>query len=185
MTGPPAEFCPAFTPESDVPSSFPSSTPTQGDLCTCQPGTLTLTIDYALTCEDRTILTGDPGVEEAQCLTFSRSDPMVTDPVPVSVESVLIFELDARLGILTTTNITESFASGDTITYESFAVTDTDAVLSGVVPHALQVTINGFNEAGDDLTNSYVIIYTNECDIYPVLTEGSTIGWSSLVRSMH
>jgi hypothetical protein len=182
VTAPPAEFCPAYIPpESDVPSSIPSSSPTRGDLCNCQPGTLTLTIDFDLTCEDRTILTGDPGIEEAQCLLSSRSDPMLTDPVPVSIESVQIFELDASFDIVKTTNITESFESGDTITYESFAVTDTNALLSGQVIRGFQVTLNGFNAAGDDLSISSVILYTNECDVYPVLMDGSTIGWISLV----
>lgn len=178
MTGPPAEFCPAFSPpESDVPSLAPVS----GDVCNCQPGTLTLTIDYDMTCENSTIVTGDPGIKEARCLIFSQSDLMVTDPVPVSVDSVVIFELDANLDIVNTTTFNSSFASGDTVVYESFAVTNTDEVAAGRVPRALQVNVNGFNAAGDDLTNSYVILYTNECDIYPVLNAGSTIGWTSLV----
>ena len=182
MTGPPAEFCPAFTPPaSDVPSSIPSSSPTRDDVCNCQPGTLTLTIDYALTCDDRTILNGDPGIDEVECLLFSQEDPMVSDPVPVKVNSISIFELDAKFDIIKTTNITTPFQSGDTITYESFAVAETDVVSSGLVPRGLQVTLTGFNAAGNDLTNSYVILYTNECDIYPVLTDGSTIGWTSIV----
>ena len=183
MTGPPAEFCPAFTPpESDVPSSFPSSAPSI-DLCACQPGALTFTFDYALTCEDRTIVTGAPGIDETECIVSSRGDLTVSDPVPVSIESIVIFELDASndLNILSVTNMTGPFASGDEIKYESFAVSNTDEVVAGQIPRVLQVTLQGFNAAGDDLTQSYVIVYTNECSVYPVLTAGSTIGWTSLV----
>lgn len=181
MTGPPAEFCPAYTPESDVPSSFPSSAPTLDEYCNCQPGTLTLTIDYELTCEGRTIMTGDPGIDEAECLVFSQADPMVSDPLPVTVTSVYIVEFDVNLDTLKFTNITDTFESGDTLSYETFAVTDTDAVSAGQIASGIQVTLFGFNAAGDDLANAFVILYTNQCDIYPVLTSGSTIGWTSVV----
>jgi hypothetical protein len=182
VIAPPVDFCPAVVlPESNVPSNVPSLSPSASEKCNCQPGVVTFTFDFTLQCSDRNILTGDPGIEEAECLMFGESGMEPTDPFPVSIEQVSIVEVAQNLDTIKSTDINGTFLSGDTLTYETFAVTDTALVLNGQVPHGMIITLNGFNAGGEAITNSYVILFTNECGVYPVLSAGSTIGWTTLV----
>jgi hypothetical protein len=126
-------------------------------------------------------LTGNSGVDQAECLTLGASN--VTDIIPVTVESVIITELDSNLDVLKTTPATGSFMSGDIIFYESFAVSNTTVVSNGTIPRVLSISVNGINAAGEAITNSNIIFYTNECNVYPVLSPGSTIGFITVVRN--
>lgn len=173
LVGPPVEFCPAAS-ESIVPSSVPSLAPVTADTCICQPNQISFVLDFALTCDDRTILTGDPGIKEAECLIF----PDGVDPIPVSVESVHIFETDQDLNLINQLNINETLSSGGTIVYNSFASINSP---EEIIPTGITVQLNGINANGESITNSFVILYTNECDVYPVLTNGDQIGWTKLV----
>jgi hypothetical protein len=184
VAGPPAEFCPAFVPETVVPSSVPSSavsdvpsdSPSTGEKCICQPFGITFTLDFSIDCTERSIFTGDPGISEVGCLT----SPMGVDLTPISVETVTIVEVDQNLDVIKMVNFTETLSSGDSINYESFAASN-DFASGGIVPRAVTVILNGLNAAGDNITNSFVIVYTNDCNVYPALVDGDQIGWTTLV----
>jgi hypothetical protein len=171
VVGPPAEFCPAAANSivpSSVPSTVPSLAPASADICVCQPDQITFVLDFTLNCDDRTILTGNPGIKDAACLIF----PDGVDPIPVSLESVLIYETDLDFNLINMVNYTESFSSGDMITYKNSG---------GLIPTGITVALKGINKDGEKVTNSFAILYTNQCDVYPVLVDGDQIGWTKLV----
>jgi hypothetical protein len=51
----------------------------------------------------------------------------------------------------------------------------------GVFPGGLQLNINGRNALGEFITNVWVIVFNNECGIFPVISEGDQIGWTKFV----
>ncbi len=151
--------------------------------CVCQPGEIQFTLDFALGCENRTIMSGMPGIEEERCVVTESGGLTVFDGVPVSVSSVTVTEVDFNLNVLRMVNYTDAFLSGDTISYVGFSVSDTDAVANGTIPNGLQVAITGSNADNEVIINNFVILFTNNCTIYPVLDTDSNIGWVSLVGS--
>lgn len=151
--------------------------------CVCQPGEIQFTLDFALACENRTIMSGVQGIEEERCVVTHSGGLMVFDDVPVSVSSVTVAEIDFDLNVLRMVNYTDAFVSGDTISYVAFSVSDTGAVANGTIPNGLQVAITGSNAANEVIINNVVILFTNDCTIYPVLDTDSSIGWVSLVGS--
>jgi hypothetical protein len=98
----------------------------------------------------------------------------------VSVEFVAVVELDQEFRILSQSNITNggSYFDGDTITYTS-VVHNNDSVQE--FPKVLQLNTFGLNAAGQPIINFFALSYTNACDVYPVLTEGSSAGWFEFV----
>ena len=69
------------------------------------------------------------------------------------------------------------FASGDSFTYTSVgALGDPDQI-----PQSIQLTITGTNAANSSLVQVWAIKFTNDCDIYPVLEQGETFGWTQFV----
>lgn len=149
--------------------------------CVCQPGEIVFTLDFALGCANRTIMSGQAGIEEAVCVVT----PTTTDDVPISVSAISVSEIGTDLNTLKMENYTGTFLSGDTFTYSAFAATDSDSVMNGTIPNVLQVKITGSNADNEEIINNFVIIFTNDCTIYPVLDADSTIGWVSLVGHQH
>jgi hypothetical protein len=145
--------------------------------CACQPGEITFTLNFALTCDDSNVVTGDPGINETLCVIFPTND----DTVPVSVMNISMSEVNRKFDLLKMVNYIGTYSTGDNITYTSFVVSNATSVANGNIPYAFQVTITGENAAGDFITNSYAIVYTNDCSVYPVLDVGSQIGWTEVV----
>lgn len=182
MVAPPAAFCPAAPDSivpSTVPSSIPSLAPVTSDKCLCQPNQISFVLDFGLECDESSIRTGDPGIEEVECQVASPNRTSF-DPTPVTLDSVFIWEVDQNLNLINLVNFTDSFSSGDTITYDSFVTTD-EFIGGGIIPKGLSVRLNGVNGDGEEVSNFFVILYTNECTIYPVLEDGEQIGWTKLV----
>ena len=150
--------------------------------CVCQPGEIEFTLNFALGCDNRTILPGLPGIEDAVCVVTNTGGSTMFDNVPISVSTITVNEIDINLNPLRMENFTGTFLSGDTFTYEAFSVSDTDSVANGTIPYGLQVAITGLNDDDEEIINNFVILFTNDCTIYPVLDTDSTIGWATLVR---
>lgn len=153
--------------------------------CVCQPGEIQFTLDFAMGCENRTILPGLPGIEEALCVVTRTGGGTMFDMVPISASAITVNELDINLNPIKTVNYTGTYLSGDIFTYEAFSVSDTDLVANGTIPNGLQVSITGLNADNEEIINNFVVLFTNDCTIYPVLDTDSTIGWTALVRSQY
>jgi hypothetical protein len=151
-------------------------------VCGCQPATYTFTFDFGLTCDDNNV-EGGPGINETACLTEVRGIDEVPDEdlVPVTVQSVQIFELDQNLKVFSQTVRTGTFVNGSNFTYTSIISTITDLSDVSSLPRGLQLVITGLNNKEQSTVNTYIITYTNDCGIFPILREGQTSGWTIFV----
>lgn len=151
-------------------------------ICGCQPATYTFTFNFALTCNDNSV--GGPGINETACLTEIRGQEQVPNDelVPLSVQNVQIFELDQNLQVVAQTVRAGSFVDGSTFTYTSIISTMTDELNPTTLPRGIQLVTTGLNRNEDTVVNTYIILYENDCGIFPILTEGQTAGWTIFVR---
>jgi hypothetical protein len=149
-------------------------------VCVCSPAVYEMTFNFSQTCNN-TIINGD-GIITTDCAIAPFQDDNVTDLVPISVGSIDIIELDADLELLTQSSQFGTFSDGDTITYTSISNVPS-AINETVYPIAFQVSVIGNNAAGDTLFFAGLIVYVTECTVFPVILEGSSIGWVAFVSS--
>ena len=137
-----------------------------------------------MTCEETSV--EGPGINETACLTEIRGQDEVPDEelVPISVQNVQIFELDQNLKVVAQTVREGSFVNGSNFTYTSIISTMTASLNPTSLPRGLQLVITGLNRNEETVVNTYIILYTNDCGIFPILTEGQTAGWTIFVRSL-
>lgn len=159
----------------------------QPALCACQPSTYVLTLDFAGSCENiQGITNGENGVLERACLVENRSSGLAVSPeesIPVSIDEIIISELNQSFDDLKTETYTRAFSDGETISYTSvLSGADPDEFTGTSLPRALQVSVQGLNDNGDTIVNIWAIIFTNDCEEFPVLEDGARIGWTVLVR---
>jgi hypothetical protein len=145
--------------------------------CFCQPSAYEITLNFDLECADKNIDYPTKAVLDLACAVENHLP--VKDPFPVSVSKLMISELDINLNPLKQVNLTQKFASGDMVKFFS-------TVLEGPVdlqtlPRGLEVIAEGKNAGGQKITNTYVIVFTNRCDTYPVLKVDDQVGWSVFV----
>ena len=155
------------------------------DICGCQPATYTFTFDFDLICDDTNV--AGPGINDTACLTEVRGEDQVPDEdlIPVTVQSVQIFELDQNLKVFSQTVRTGTFVDGSNFTYTSIISTLTDFDNVTALPRGLQLVITGLNNKEESTVNTYIITYTNDCGVFPIITEGQTAGWTIFVSSHH
>mmetsp|Transcript_26790 Transcript_26790/g.50106 ORF Transcript_26790/g.50106 Transcript_26790/m.50106 type:complete len:233 (+) Transcript_26790:186-884(+) len=145
------------------------------DVCGCSPGTFTFTLDFSRSCPPTDIQKGT-GVEKTSCLVSPFGAP--TDNLsPIVVEGISILELDQVNSVIVEERIDGSLLSGDTFTYTSILADSNSITTARQVPKALQMTLNGRNSEGVVLLNVFIITYSNQCGIFPVIQNGESAGW--------
>lgn len=154
-----------------------------GSLCACQPSTYTLTLDFGLTCDDKNT-TGDGIIIPAACFTKGDGPETVENEVPVSVQTIQIVELDQRLQVVNQTVEVGNFTDGSTLTYKSIIASKVDDLTSTTLPSGLQVLMTGTNAEGQSLVTTFIIRYTNNCSVYPVLVDTQVNGWVVFVSTL-
>lgn len=154
------------------------------DVCACQPSTIEFTLDFALFCPPVNITRGD-AIAATSCSVNPFGDPSVTDLVPVSVQSIDIMELNQNLQILVQENIAGSFGDGDTFSYVSIAALPGEITDPENIPRAIQLNLIGVNQLDEPIINIFIITFTNDCGVYPVLFEGQSAGWVRFVSLYH
>jgi hypothetical protein len=106
----------------------------------------------------------------------------VTDFTPVRVTTIQILELNQDLRVIAQTPINGDFRSGDTFRYTSvIAQLDPSKVDPNTIPKGFQITLAGKNQEEQDLVNFWLIIYDNNCGVFPVVLKGEQIGWTVFV----
>ena len=170
------------TVPSDFPTSIPSTFPTVSAhpsetpsgqpsriVCGCQPAQWEMKIDYSLGCPQNVL--PSPGIEDQDCevsnLAIPAADP--NDFTFSGTVNVVLFEAQGniRLNPRSFPNI----ADGETITYQSI-LNEPENVTDQNLPQAFLASINGFNAAGDRLRAAWLYRFTNECDVFPVISGG-------------
>jgi hypothetical protein len=158
-------------------------------ICACQPSVYEFTLDVDLTCDDQNV--GGPGISDTTCLTELRGieNEEDADLRPVVVGQVSIFELDQNLDVIAQTVKTGIFVSGSTFTYTSIIATEPEMLTPDTLPRGIQLVFIGINEARQAVINTFAILYTNDCGVFPLLVEGQMAGWSIFVslviRAIH
>ena len=150
--------------------------------CACLPSTFVFTFDFSLGCTDD-ISSADPGITSFSCDVTTVDAGTPSDPVPVVVTDILIFEVGqpTRSQTISTTEVTDAaYKNGDIFEWTSTA--DISFPISDDAPKILQVTLRGKNAAGEELLNLWLIEFTNQCNVWPVLTPGMQAGWMVMVR---
>ena len=155
------------------------------DLCSCQPAVYEFTLDFSLTCEDQNI--EGPGIQETECFISSLEgeNTNITDLAPARVSAIQIIELDQNLRPLVQTPVAidGSFTDGQTFTYTSIIATGLDALDETQVPKGFMLVLSGTNAEDEFIGNTWIVIYDNDCSIFPILFEGQRAGWTVVVRS--
>ena len=152
------------------------------DICACQPSVYTLKLDFSLVCPDSTV--AGPGINSTACNVNSRNqNENVTNPVPISVSEVQVLELGRNLKVVGNSVYSGTFYDGHEISYTSVTVEKPDTIDANTIPRSFQVFITGVNSDEEPLLNQWVISYTNDCGIFPLLEVGDLIGWVNFVSA--
>ena len=150
------------------------------DTCACSPSTYEFVFDFNLFCPPVNITLSD-AVEETSCSVGPFGSQEVMDLIPVSVQNIDILELGQDLRVLVQETLEGNFVNGDSFRYESIANLPGEITSPVDIPRAIQLNIVGVNVNDDPIINVFIITFTNECDTYPVLFNGQSIGWTFFV----
>lgn len=149
-------------------------------VCACSPRAVLLTLNFNGFCPPEGILTGsETGIEMAFCSVTEDAVPGLDpslDLVPVQVTNFNVFELALDMTVMRQTFATVDLSDGDTVYYESFNSSDPSYDPVADIPGGLQVDIKGKNSLGRDITNGFILKYTNRCDVVP-FSVGDSIAW--------
>jgi len=163
---------------------------TTTESCVCSPFTMSFTLDLSQNCPPANTITGsDKGIDAIFCQiieepSFGDADD-VTDLVPVEINSVNIFELGLDLTVIKQTFLPGVILlDGDTLSYDSIINGNSlESTPSQDIPGGLQIVLKGVNTDGMEVTNSFILTYTNRCDVVP-FSEGDSIGWLTVVSNI-
>lgn len=148
--------------------------------CSCSPTVFNFTLDLDLSCPGNLVepdgAPSNEGILNITCRTAVLSES--TDEVPVVIDSVTVRELNAD-SVINSQEFLGPFSDGDVITFESISATEqlTDVLF----PFALRLDLFGENADGATVVNTFTVLYTADCDEWPVYPEGATVGWVEIV----
>ena len=147
----------------------------------CSPLWFEFAVNFSQTCNN-TNLTANPGLLDQGCVEWGLGDNNITNLAPVAITSIFIEELElfpdgTFFDILQNEHIPGNFLDGDTFNYTSALSTDRT-----VPPYGIQMSINGLNNASEEIFQYFFIIYSNE-NYEPVLKPGDGIGWVRIVSA--
>jgi len=152
-------------------------------LCACQPATYEMTFNFSLTEPDQDVRDDIDGILESEFIisNLDQPDNETADVVPVRVSTVTILELGQSLqSIVAQTVLDDGYPDGSTFEYTSI-ITNWTNLDDSTLPKGFQLVFEGENEAGEDLKQSSIVVYDNDCSIFPLLTVGQDFGWITFV----
>lgn len=156
-------------------------------ICACTPSVYDFQLDVSLECpiSEALDLILEEGIESAECAIVPADSGDNEDTLPVSIHSINIEELRQDKTVAVSQSIQGDFRDGDAFRYISLS-SDLEDIRGAVdLPKTLQFKISGKNVDGDEIYNTVVIEFTNDCDAYPVIQAGHTAGWIRFVSDGH
>ena len=154
------------------------------DICACSPSVYTFQLNFSFTCNEQTV-SDNPGVKDEDCFVQGlRQQDGVTDFVPNKVSTFEILELDANQNIIQSGYYQQGYFDGAKISYTSITGKP-DAVQNLTVdqlPRGLQINIIAQNANEEDIINTWIVLFTNMCNAFPVFEVGDQDGWTLIVR---
>jgi hypothetical protein len=152
-------------------------------ICVCQPGVYTFEFNFDALCVNSTVDDND-GVNGVSCYQrgIGINALAINDTIPILVDTIDVLELDANQQTLSQTPYINTYQNGDTFEYTSPLAGTLDLASNlSTVPSGLQINLNGINRLEQPITNVWLIAFDNECNNYPVLAAGDSIGWTKIV----
>jgi hypothetical protein len=177
VVAPPEAFCPVSVEPPPAPS------PVVGrDICACHPATFTVALDLSGNC-DTDDFEGKPGIGESVCAVLDEKDTP-SDRVPVTIKTVQFTEFDQTFDqILTQKTFDEgNYTTGDVFEFAGFLAGNGTVTEAVSVPGSVLVELSGVDADGNLVDNSWVLDFTNECGVFPVMTPGQRLAWIVVVR---
>jgi len=148
--------------------------------CACSPRVILFNVDFSGVCPPEDISKGSTtGIGTSFCSITEDAFPGLPpslDLVPVQVTNINIFELGMDMTVMRQTFSTVDLVDGEPFSYLSFNSSDPSYDPIDDIPGGLQVDVKGKNKLGRDITNGFILKYTNRCDVVP-FTPGDSIGW--------
>ena len=177
-------FSPTGNPTTVPPTPVPTNEPTQSpvpptpvptkdpfvigeELCGCQPSIYEFQFNFSSPCPADNDAFGPAGIAEQSCQVTSTS----SDSVLVVVKEVVIEETGQSGSELRNALLTGPFQQEDVIAFESAM-----RVVSGLAepPKQLGMFIQGENKDGIEVRAEWSVVFTNECDVFPVIRQFDT-----------
>jgi len=113
-----------------------------------------------------------PGISSASCLSTQ-----ITNAQPVVIDRIDVSEISAN-GDLTSAALDGPLTNG-TISYSSISASPT--ITPPNYPRTFSISATGTNSDDEEVNITIALTYTQDCTIYPVLTQGMNFGWFVLV----
>jgi hypothetical protein len=157
----------------------------ESGICACTPSIYDFQLDLTQGCPgpEAVDLILEPGIESAECAVVPTISGDVKYLVPISVHTITVEELKQDNIIAVSQSVEGDFRDGDAFRYISIS-SDLDDIEGAVdLPKSLQFILSGKNQDGQDISNTIVIEFTNDCEAYPVIEEDQTAGWIRFVSS--
>lgn len=149
--------------------SFLLGTQAQSDECSCAPTSYRFTLDFDSNC---TQYNSTDSIASTVCEIDFLGDAYTLDLTPISVDFVIVIELDENNTAIAQQNISQVLADGDSFEYVSSILVD-----PSTFPSAIQLNVYGSNAAGDAIVSLVAVAFTGNCAAYPVFMDGFSLGW--------
>ena len=95
----------------------------------------------------------------------------------MAINAIDIIEVDQSLIPYALTPIRGDFRDGDEFSYTSITATEPNLTLA-TLPGGLQMNIVGVNSLDQPIQNVWILVFTNDCGVFPVFNIGEQVGWT-------
>jgi len=162
---------------------FSDAQPISGDLCACNPRVYNFRLDLEQFCPPCDIA-ANAGVINCNCNVRDAQGNNVTDTQAILASTITMRELDQNLLPQNSFTVRGNKFSGFTWQYRSVTNEGFDYLQQNPdqIPRGLEMTITGQTEQGEQITNFWGLLYSNDCNIFPLI-EGDSIGWVRFVST--
>ncbi len=136
------------------------------------PLSLTFQLNTTSGCTESISKGAQSGISDSFCLI--REAKFQKDIVPVTIDTIKIFELKGDLTTLGYPTVVKDLSNGDTLQFTFSNQTNTS------IAGGIQFMIKGVNKNGDSVTQDSIVAFTNNCSSFVFNTEDQ-IGFLTLV----
>ena len=140
--------------------------------CSCMPKSMIFQLNITAGCTQDLTKGSDKGISDSFCLI--REAKVVSDLVPVSVNTIKIFELKEDLTTVGSPTVAKSVSAGDLI---DFSFSNSTNSIGGI-----QLMIKGVNKNGTSVTQDSIVAFTNDCNAL-VFKAGDQVGFLTIVST--
>lgn len=170
----------AYTLVTNLPTSQQGRQVPGTDSCTCSPTDYTFTLNLNGDCEENDVVPSD-AIERVRCIISDEGFQIIENDVPTVITQIDVLEFGLNLTLLSETSYPGRFNNGDMFDFTS--ITGTPSYDGQNVPQIFQLSLNGLNSNNETVRNSLGVVFTNECGVEPIFTEGDELGWLIFVST--